>query len=315
MAFNLDTVLQIISADERLFLELLLQQSTNSAQERQRIQEIIERYIITALEDENGFLKPGSLTDDIINDLQNDLLGIYSDENIDRLFAESITILDARLLTIDNLMQTLEIENAILGSDVFEFEAIQKQQRKIAEGLVRGAYGEGDYTGSIERINNQMNEYRLNRDRDEWAKRQDLMRTLEVEAGAGISHSNSVAISAMATVDRELRRSQAFQAGIEHGLYQGPKDDKTRPFCDEWLGIVKEWEFWDNLSNDMPPGLMDFPASIYCGGINCRHRIIPWLLEWSDGKTDLSEKYARILYKELSRSVYPISHFGNITLH
>lgn len=300
------TALQFIAEDERIFLELLFQQSKNSEAEKQKIRDIISRYITGELEDENGFIKPGSLTDEKIDGLQSDLLSIYSDDNLDVLFEQSMDLMDARLQSIDELMLSLEIEEGILGSQVAEFEAIQNQQRKIAEGLIRGAHGdEGvDYTGSIERINEQMNEYRFNRNRDEWAKRQDLMETLEQEAGAGVSHSNSVAITSMATVDRELRRAQADVAGVLHGLYSGPFDQKTRPFCDEYLGQVKTWEFWDDLSNDMPVGLFDKPVSIYCGGINCRHHIIPWRLEWSNNETDLRDRYALVLYAELMKSRY-----------
>lgn len=307
MALTLTQVLQFIASDEAQLLGYLFELDQMKVNNRQEITDILERYIVEGLTDENGYLKPGALDVQQINELEQELLEIYSPENLDEMFAQSVDLVDARLLTIDDLMRTLELENAILGADVFEMETVNDEIDRIAQGLVRGAYGEGDYKGSVQRVRESMQSYRLNRNKSEFTLRSELMDTLEKDAGAGINHSNSVAITSMMSVDRKLRRVQADRSGTEYGMYSGPFDDLIRPFCDEWIGQVELWEFWDDLENDMPEGLFDKPASVYCGGINCRHRIVPWELSWSDGEQDLRDRFAMALRSAFQNSRFDLS--------
>lgn len=309
MAVSLETALRFIASDERQFLEFLFMRQEIKETDQREISSVLERFIVTDMTDENGFLKPGALSDSEIARLQEELTKFYTVERLDEVFAETVGIIEARMLTIDDILRPLELESGILGSDVFEIEVVQEQVEKISQGLVRGAFGDEatDFTGSVERVERAMNDYRFNRDKPEFFKRRELMETLESDAGAGISHSSSVALTSMAQIDRQLRRVQADEAGITHGLYSGPFDGKIRPFCDKWLGQVETWEFWDNLSNDMPPGLFDKPASLMGGGINCRHRIMLWDLAWGDGKKDLRERFAFLFGQEIQQSRFDLS--------
>lgn len=286
------TAIQFIAKDEAFLLELFYQLDQLKLEDRGAIQNIVERYIVQSLAGDDGYLKPGALTNADLDAMQEELFGIYSDDALENHFNEMVGLVDLRLANIDDLMLELELTDGILGDAVFEMETVQNQITNIGEGLIRGRDGEGDYKGSLERIEESMNQYRFNRNKSEFTLREEFMDTLVKDAGAGVNHANSVAVTSMATIDRQLRRVQSTEAGTTHGIYAGPFDNVIRPFCDDWLGQVMTWDFWDSLRNDMPVGLFDYPASIYGGGINCRHRIIAWVLDWEDGETDLRRLYA-----------------------
>lgn len=276
---------------------------------REGIEEILERWLVQQLADKDGYIKPGALTEQQIDQFEAELMEMYSPQRLDDAFAEVVGLVDARLLTVDDLMRNLELEDGILGASVFEMETVQEQIDSIARGFLRGAEGEDDYEGSLQRIRESMNRYRFDRNKPEFTLRTELMDTLRKDANVGANHANSVAKTAMAVIDRELRRVQAFDAGMEYGLYSGVHDDLIRPFCDAWLGQVMSYEFWDSLSNDMPEGLFNHPVSIVCGGINCRHRIMPWDLDWSSGERDLRERFTAMWHEELQNSRYPVHRF------
>lgn len=309
MAITGPQALQFIAEDEKYLLELLFQIDNQKIVHREGIEEVLERWLVSQLTDDEGYLKPGALTPEQIDEFQAQLTGAYAPGVLDAAFSEVVDLVDDRLLTIDNLMRTLELEDGILGNAVFEMETVQNEISSIAEGFVRGANGSDDFTGSIERIENTMNRYRFDRNKSEFTLREELMDTLRKDANAGMNHANSVAITSMATVDRSLRRVQAQESGTEHGLYSGPYDNLIRPFCDDWLGQVMTWQFWDALVNNMPAGLFDTPVSKYCGGINCRHRIVPWDLDWENGETDLRDQFAAAFKRQIRCSKYDLEGF------
>lgn len=291
MPFTTAQSIQFIDADQQILNQLIRALFRQKVRHRQATQDILEQIIIGSLADQQGYLRPNALTDEQIGTLESELINLYSAEAVDNNIAEAIGAVNQRLTSIDDIMIALEVDEAILGSEVFEMQVVQEAVGDMAEQYAVGAYGSDQYEGSVSRIRDSMNRYRLDKSKSEFTLRSELMETLAVDSNAGVNFANSHAVTAMASIDRELKRVQAAQAGIETGLYAGPLDDLTRPFCDEWVGYIMEYEFWDTLSNDMPEGLYDTPVSFYCGGINCRHRIIPYRLSWSDGNRDLRSQF------------------------
>lgn len=296
------TALNYIAQDEKIMIEILQAIDSLKFSQRKLINDIIERYLTSSLSDSNGYIIPSIIKDDLWNTIETELLSIYTPESLDQTFIEIIQQFNRRLITIDDLMNDLGLENAILGNTIFEIDTVVQRASEIAKGLVRGANGEGEYIGSIKRVQDSILRYKLDTTKPEFVLRTELMDTLIKDAGAGVNHANSVAITSTMSVDRDLKRSQAEKGGIQHGLYSGPFDDVIRKFCNTWLGKVQEYSFWDKLSNDMPVGLFDYPVSIYAGGINCRHRIIPWMLSWSNGEMDLRDTFA-LSMKEMIKTL------------
>jgi hypothetical protein len=79
----------------------------------------------------------------------------------------------------------------------------------------------------------------------------------------------------LAAFDREVSTQVAEEAGVEWFLYDGPVDDLTRPYCAERVGKRYRLADLDLVDNDTGPN----PPSRYCGGWNCRHRLVPLLLQ------------------------------------
>jgi hypothetical protein len=74
----------------------------------------------------------------------------------------------------------------------------------------------------------------------------------------------------LAGFSRSVNLYKAEELGLDHFLYVGPNDSKTREFCLERVGKVftsEQISMWDNGQG--------LPASIYLGGYNCRHRLAP----------------------------------------
>lgn len=70
-------------------------------------------------------------------------------------------------------------------------------------------------------------------------------------------------------MNRLVNLTKATDAGIDTFLYEGPDDKVTRPFCHARVGKVwtkAQIDTWDNGT--------DLPAPIFCGGYNCRHRLL-----------------------------------------
>lgn len=138
MAITGPQALQFIAEDEKYLLELLFQIDNQKIVHREGIEEVLERWLVSQLTDDEGYLKPGALTPEQIDEFQAQLTGAYAPGVLDAAFSEVVDLVDDRLLTIDNLMRTLELEDGILGNAVFEMETVQNEISSIAEGFVRG---------------------------------------------------------------------------------------------------------------------------------------------------------------------------------
>ena len=67
------------------------------------------------------------------------------------------------------------------------------------------------------------------------------------------------------------------KAKIKDYRYVGPLDDITRPFCRKHINEVKTMAEWNQLDN----GQLD-PVSVFGGGYNCRHELVPETEEVTD---------------------------------
>lgn len=86
--------------------------------------------------------------------------------------------------------------------------------------------------------------------------------------------------TAFAAYNQQTNLLMATDAGFTKFRYVGPSDRKTRKFCGEVLsGVygdpVKTLEEWNKLNDvDSRSGQPD-PVSVFRGGYNCRHQLVP----------------------------------------
>lgn len=87
------------------------------------------------------------------------------------------------------------------------------------------------------------------------------------------SYAETIVRTSVHAFERESNLEMATAAGIEMYVYIGPDDKLTREFCQKWLGVVQPIEDWQNIINeDDPMG----PITVYGGGHNCRHELVPY---------------------------------------
>jgi hypothetical protein len=110
----------------------------------------------------------------------------------------------------------------------------------------------------------------------ETVTRRQLIDALEAKAGVAPQYAGTIANTELAAIDREIRLVQTQAAGLSLMRYTGPVDRITREFCLENLGRIESLNYWEMLQNPTGPN----PASVYCGGFNCRHRLLPWDMAW-----------------------------------
>lgn len=64
------------------------------------------------------------------------------------------------------------------------------------------------------------------------------------------------------------KKKKGIDPNTSFYYYDGPFDDKTRPFCQALLRMNK---FWDQLDLDLLSNKLGYSVFLYEGGFNCRH--------------------------------------------
>lgn len=98
----------------------------------------------------------------------------------------------------------------------------------------------------------------------------EAIKQLTGVVGARTGEVATLIDTGLAAFDREVSVVAASEAGVEWFLYDGPLDQLTRPYCDARVGKRFTIAKLDATENDTGPN----PPSRYCGGYNCRHRLV-----------------------------------------
>lgn len=94
---------------------------------------------------------------------------------------------------------------------------------------------------------------------------------LKEHVGGYVGRAVSLVDTTISGIDRKATQAVAEDLGWEWFRYDGPVDDLTRAYCRARVGKVMTLAMLDARPNDTGPQ----PPSLYCGGWNCRHRLIP----------------------------------------
>jgi hypothetical protein len=84
---------------------------------------------------------------------------------------------------------------------------------------------------------------------------------------AKINNDNTV-MKGLLAVGMAAGIDMAINAGFDNFVYDGPDDEKTRPFCHDILAMDKNWTVDEIVNLDNGQGL---PVLTNMGGYNCRH--------------------------------------------
>lgn len=99
----------------------------------------------------------------------------------------------------------------------------------------------------------------------------DVADAIDTSASRARAAAETAIIAAHRAVTVQQAESGAEALGERIGyLYDGPDDDKIRPFCSEHVGIVYTLKALERMDNGQ--GL---PVVPFAGGYRCRHRLSP----------------------------------------
>lgn len=99
----------------------------------------------------------------------------------------------------------------------------------------------------------------------------EAVERLRQELDATAAQALVVVDTGVAAVDRTLSVEGGVEAGFELFLFDGPVDERTRPWCAEHVGQLHTRDEMDEDPNGVGPE----PPSAYGGGYGCRHRWSP----------------------------------------
>ncbi len=80
---------------------------------------------------------------------------------------------------------------------------------------------------------------------------------------------------AISVLETDIRLETADSRGVKWFWYAGPRDPGNRDWCSHFVDTKVTKEILDKFSDSFGRGRQPRPASIWRGGYNCRHRLVP----------------------------------------
>jgi len=184
--------------------------------------------------------------------------------------------LDKRVRTANTLWNQLKFDPAKI-ENLDELPVVLEHIQNVRNSVIRGSVAqEQELYGALLQFSRSFTEQGVGID---YA---NLKRTLVSKAGILPKYAGTIANTELFGLSRTIRKEQGVKAGLEYAKYYGPLDKITRPFCARHVGTIENWEYWSNVLNDTGPQ----PPSIYGGGYNCRHSLVPTDPDWDNIEWD-----------------------------
>lgn len=278
MADTPEDLLAAFRKDERLLNALEDAVFDNALQYRRAVEDSMLnalRQLITR-QDENGrsIVVASAENRVILNRIERQLPEILEGSGLAQASDDIVGIMRDRLNTLDNLVEDAGIP-AASGTDFERLPQIQNEIDTFTSKL-RNASPEVE-----DIVRRQINIFRNDIDAQRNMRFTELRNTLINKANILPRYAGTIGNTQLAALDRVGRDLQADRAGIKHLRYSGVLDGLTRPFCRQNLDRVETREVWASMQNNVRPQ----PVLKYCGGFNCRHRLILWRPEWESPET------------------------------
>lgn len=262
---SLKKLLQAFEDDEQLMQKLERAVFGSAKSYQQSLTEALDDSIGSMLTDDDGMIRSTVENTNIIEQLERDIDVILEENGLSETKSEIVDQYKNRLDTVDNMMKEAGIDGAT-GIDFESLPEIQQEITKFTDSL-------DDATPEVaEIVRNKMLQFRNTLSGGGSVSFTELRQTLITKGGIMPRYAGTVGNTQLASLDRTARIVQADKAGIKKMKYMGVVDNLTRPFCRDHVGEVRTIEEWRNMKNNVNPQ----PVSKYCGGWNCRHRLMLW---------------------------------------
>jgi hypothetical protein len=258
-----EKALKIRESDERLTLSYYSQILRYSHSYKRKILKAIED-IVGDFDVLTGKPQDYDLLRSIIRDLPRIMTGQISTDLI-RSYED---VVDRRLRSANAMMVKLELPGGVIQPE--KLGSVITRKANIAQAVINAE------TRGLESVQEQVSKYLTAMSNGQSVTRASLISDMTSKAGVAPQYANTIAQTELAAVDREVRIKQTVSAGLDQMMYVGSVDSVTRDFCLRWVGEVRSIEFWESIANPTDPN----PVSVYGGGYNCRHRLVPFNPEW-----------------------------------
>jgi len=266
-----DKIDSAFSDDEKLMdlYELFIKRDTSSYDAN--LQSLVDELAGALIADEAGRLTIEQDNIALLNRIEDTIQSYLASDETDKLRQQLINTLDERLDTINQFVIDAGLANLVIDQPKRInriINAIDVVSVKMSEGV--------DW--SQEEIRQLFLQVRGDIDTGTRISLSDFKLKLQMKGRVLPNYAKVVANTQLAAVDRIARKEQAKEGVINTMKYYGVLDGLTRPFCKRMVGQIKSIEEWESTYNDTGPQ----PAIDYCGGWNCRHRLIPYKPEWDN---------------------------------
>ena len=215
-------------------------------------------------------IKPVFANANRLDEMVNDLPFYFDQAGITKLTPDLIDIINKRINTADVVWNKLDLDNLKIGDDARVIPAVLEQLGYVMDSVRRGTEAQ-----EIELSRTLLN-YRNTVFDNESVSFAQLKSDLISKSGILPKYAGTVANTSLFAIDRTIRKEQGKKSGIETAKYYGPMDKLTRSFCAEHVGLIRSWEYWEMITNDTGPQ----PSTVYGGGYNCRHQLVPFDKDW-----------------------------------
>lgn len=271
--------LKAFSIDEKLLdsYEDAIRQS--SAEYSRSLFGAIETALSELITGDDGMIEPNAVNGNLLDDFQRKAEQIMRANGLEKQIGDVFDIFNDRLSTMNEFTQAAGFSSATV-TDFERFEQITRRMNEFASRVSGGVAPIAD------EVRNATFAFRNDLGRGNRVRFESLVDTLETKAGILPNYAKTIGNTELMAIDREGRFIQSRQAGINALRYTGVLDNLTRPFCRRMVGEIKNRKQWENMRNDMTSGAVN--VARYCGGYNCRHRLILWKPDW-ESDVDVAE--------------------------
>lgn len=237
---------------------------------------LTDRLSAMRLDEDWGSILPGYANEQVLNQIERDLPAMFNQAGLEDYTTSILAQIRKRTKQVDELWERLGLETAQIGADIDELPEVLQRVAQTAEASAQGS------AAAQQAMARTMLEYKKNIQTGERQSFAQLKSKLISNSGILPKYAGTIANTSLFALDREVRKQQGRKSGIPTAKYMGPDDKITRKFCEDHLQDVRTWEAWEEMRNDVGPN----PVSVYCGGYNCRHQLVPFLADWAEQEWD-----------------------------
>jgi len=264
--------LKAFAIDEKLIDSFEAAIKKSSAAHSRALFGSIETALSSLITNADGMINPNMINTNVLDDFQRSAEQILKNSGLDKQVEDVFKIFNDRISSLNDMTQAAGFTSATV-TDFERFEQINRSVNAFAQRVTNGAPVIAD------QVRNATLSFRNDLATGNRVRFETLVDVLTKKAGILPNYAKTIANTELMAIDRKGRFIQSAQSDLNSLRYTGVLDNLTRNFCREHIGVVKQRQEWQAMNNDMTSGAVN--VADYCGGYNCRHRLILWRPEWN----------------------------------